>query len=83
MLPAGLVAELDATTWNVPPIFRFLTEQGRVSASERFQVYNMGLGFVCAVAPHDADAALATIPESRIVGRVVAGGGEARVRGLV
>lgn len=83
MLPDGLAAELDPGTWTELPIFSYLVDLGRVSARERYQVFNMGLGFVAAVAPREADEALKLIPESRIVGRVVAAGGDSdRVRGL-
>jgi phosphoribosylformylglycinamidine cyclo-ligase len=67
----------------VPPIFNYLVERGNVSADERYQVFNMGLGFVVAVAPEDTNRALALIPESRIVGRVIAADDDpGRVRGL-
>jgi phosphoribosylformylglycinamidine cyclo-ligase len=82
MLPDGLIAELDPTTWDVPPVFDYLVERGNVPALERYQVFNMGLGFVVAVSPGDVDEALELIPESRIVGRVREDDGNVRVRGL-
>jgi phosphoribosylformylglycinamidine cyclo-ligase len=83
MLTEGVVAEFDRTAWPVPPIFNYLVERGNVSADERYQVFNMGLGFVVAVAPEDTNRALALIPESRIVGRVIAADDDpGRVRGL-
>jgi phosphoribosylformylglycinamidine cyclo-ligase len=83
MLPDGLAAEFDRSTWNAPPIIDYLVEQGRVDELERYQVFNMGLGFVMAVASDDSASALSMIPESRTVGRVVVAGPDGgRVRGL-
>ena len=83
MLPAGLAAEFDVATWTAPPIFAHLVERGGVDRQERYRAFNMGLGFVLAVAPETVAAALATMPEGRVVGRVVASGGDgARVLGL-
>lgn len=83
MLPEGVAAEFDRDTWTELPIFTYLVERGNVSAAERYQVFNMGLGFVAAVAPENRDAALAIVPESRVVGRVIVGGDDpGRVRGL-
>ena len=83
MLPEGVVAEFDRATWQEPPIFSFLVDRGAVSLDERFQVFNMGLGFVVAVAPEHTNRALALIPESRIVGSVMASDDHpGRVRGL-
>jgi phosphoribosylformylglycinamidine cyclo-ligase len=84
MLPQGLAAEFDPTTWTVNPIFAFLSTVGGVPPEECFRAFNMGLGFVVAVAPGDAPAALTAVSGARVVGSVVvdtAGDGK-RVRGL-
>ena len=49
VLPAGLTAVLDATSWPVPPVFAFLAESGNVAAEEMLRVFNCGLGMVIAV----------------------------------
>ena len=83
MLPEGVAAEFDRQSWTELPIFTHLVEQGNVPGIERYQVFNMGLGFVAAIEERNREAVLAMIPESRIVGRVVpAGTTEPRVRGL-
>ncbi|MDP9365975.1 MAG: phosphoribosylformylglycinamidine cyclo-ligase [Chloroflexota bacterium] len=86
MLPPGLAATFDTSTWDVPPIFDYLIDVGGVSPRERYQAFNMGLGFVLAVAPEDATGVLAAMVGSgaRVVGRVVPRGGDDRgtVRGL-
>ncbi len=77
MLPEGLAAEFDPETWPVPPIFSYLCEQGGVDAAERYRAFNMGLGFVLAVAADDAAAVVADLNQTegtgaRIVGQIVA-----------
>jgi len=49
VLPRSARAVLNPKGWEVPPIFRFLEEAGRVSPAEMFRVFNMGIGFVLVV----------------------------------
>jgi phosphoribosylformylglycinamidine cyclo-ligase len=44
LLPAGLAATLETKTWEVPPIFRFLKEAGRVDDLEMLRTFNNGIG---------------------------------------
>ena len=78
MLPADLAAEFDRTAWVVPPILSYLVEAGGVEPAERYRVFNMGLGFVLAVAPGDVAEALSGLgADAAVVGRVVPRGGAA------
>jgi phosphoribosylformylglycinamidine cyclo-ligase len=56
VLPDGVKAVLRRDAWPVPPIFPFLQERGQVDDEEMMAVFNMGLGYVCVVAPRAADA---------------------------
>ncbi len=73
MLPEGLAASFDPSTWTVTanPIFAYLVDRGNVPVAERYRAFNMGLGFVFAVAPHDVDEVLRSVSDSRVVGEVV------------
>jgi phosphoribosylformylglycinamidine cyclo-ligase len=42
----------------VPPIFELIRERGHVNDKEMHEVFNMGCGFCCIVAPDDAASAL-------------------------
>ena len=80
MLPSDLAASFDPTAWTVPPIFDHLVRRGRVPPVERYRAFNMGIGFVLAVAATDAEVALAALtagpePRATLIGRVVARGG--------
>lgn len=58
VIPDGLSAALDARLWNLPPVFRWLAEAGRIDAAELVRVFNCGIGMAAIVAP--ANAATAT-----------------------
>ncbi|MET1249081.1 phosphoribosylformylglycinamidine cyclo-ligase [Sporolactobacillus sp. STCC-11] len=77
MFPEGLTAEMDVSAWKRPAVFDWLKELGELQLDDMFHTFNMGLGMVLAVAPEDADKALAVLKASGetpiIVGKVVEG----------
>ncbi len=80
----ALAVELDASTWQVPPIMKLIAAAG-VELSEMQRTFNMGLGMVIAVpagAVGDAMAALADYAP-RVVGALVPreGGAASRILG--
>ena len=79
ILPEGLAARLDKSTWEVPPIFRFIQKRGNIAEEEMWRVFNMGLGMVLAVEQSNVDAVRAALPEALVVGEVVTQEGDERV----
>jgi len=73
-LPEGLAAELDRSTWEVPPVFRLIARRGGVADDEMLGTFNMGLGMVLVTAE--------PLPGLPVVGRVVEQSGPQRVRVL-
>ncbi len=59
---------------EVPPVFDLIRELGGIGDAEMYEVFNMGLGFVCVVADEDAGAAAELLaahhPGTRRVGTV-------------
>ena len=53
VLPEGVIAEIDWDSWERPPVYAWLDEQG-VDEQEQRRVFNLGIG-MCAVVP-EADA---------------------------
>jgi phosphoribosylformylglycinamidine cyclo-ligase len=49
MLPAGLGAELDEKRWQIPNIFKLISEVGQIDYKEMYNIFNMGIGMVVAV----------------------------------
>jgi phosphoribosylformylglycinamidine cyclo-ligase len=68
VLPVGLGAVVDPSSWSRPPVFAWLAGRG-VAEDELRRVFNIGIGY-CAVVP-----AAAVQEEDLVIGRVEAGEG--------
>ena len=54
VLPEGVDVEIDWDSWERPPVYKWLTQNG-VEEAEQRRVFNLGIG-MCAVVPQQ-DAA--------------------------
>lgn len=54
MLPSGFGAELDEKSWNIPSIFKLISEVGQIDYNEMYNIFNMGIGMVIAVSQETA-----------------------------
>lgn len=83
VLPAGVRASIDLTSWQLPPVFQWLREHGGVTEAEMLRTFNCGLGMLVVVPAHEADAVVRTLSDAgetvRIVGRIEAGHAESAV----
>lgn len=75
ILPDGLGARIDRSSWHIPALFRLIQERGGVSEDEMYRAFNMGVGEVFVVAPEDARSIFSTLPEAWAIGEVVSGSG--------
>lgn len=57
VLPKEVMAEIDASSWQLPKLFQWLQQQGQVDAQEMYRTFNCGIGMVVIVAEQDAEAA--------------------------
>jgi phosphoribosylformylglycinamidine cyclo-ligase len=55
VLPARSSAVIEAGSWTVPPIFRFIQDIGKIEESEMYRTFNMGIGMILIVSAKDAD----------------------------
>lgn len=55
MFSDHLTAEIIEDSWEILPIFKALEKYGQVPHDEMFQIFNMGIGMVLAVAPELAE----------------------------
>jgi phosphoribosylformylglycinamidine cyclo-ligase len=78
ILPANCDAVIETKSWKIPPIFQILQENGNVDPEEMYQVFNMGIGMVAIVAPHDAAKVMGMLRAKRI-GRIERGTGKTRL----
>jgi phosphoribosylformylglycinamidine cyclo-ligase len=78
VLPRGCDAVIETKNWVVPPIFRFLEQQGKIDRKEMYQVFNMGIGMVAIVSEKESDKA-ARILKAKRIGTIVKGKGTTRL----
>jgi phosphoribosylformylglycinamidine cyclo-ligase len=85
MLPTGLAAEIDTSSWKVPPVFELLRSLGNLPDEDYRRTFNLGVGMILAVAASKAAAASRLLERIREphwkIGRVIAAprGAKARV----
>jgi len=76
VLPQGTGALVSLGSWDVPAVFRFLQEAGRVPQEDMLRTFNMGVGLIIVTAPGDVDLLLGTlaaggVSDARVVGEIV------------
>jgi phosphoribosylformylglycinamidine cyclo-ligase len=49
MLPAGLAAAVDTSSWRIPPLFEVLRRIGNVPEDDYRRTFNLGVGMIFAV----------------------------------
>jgi phosphoribosylformylglycinamidine cyclo-ligase len=54
ILPSGLHAVIDRSTWRVPAIFEWLQQAGGVPDDVMLRTFNMGIGLILAVGVDEA-----------------------------
>ncbi len=63
VLPAGINAEIDLSSWEFPEIFKWLQKQGNVSQADMLTTFNCGIGMIVCVAAEDEKATLETLTQ--------------------
>ncbi|MDR0200302.1 MAG: phosphoribosylformylglycinamidine cyclo-ligase [Streptococcaceae bacterium] len=76
MYGEDLAAEIQEGSWPILPIFKALERIGEIKHGEMFEIFNMGLGMLLAVAPENVASVKAEL-EVFEVGRMVKRSGEA------
>nr|WP_294839570.1 phosphoribosylformylglycinamidine cyclo-ligase [uncultured Methylotenera sp.] len=61
VLPEGLTAEIQASGWELPPLFQWLQAQGNIVPSEMYKTFNCGIGMAIVMAKENAAAAKALL----------------------
>jgi phosphoribosylformylglycinamidine cyclo-ligase len=86
VLPIGINANIDLSSWQFPAIFKWLQEQGNVSQADMLTTFNCGIGMIVCVAAEDEQAALAALVKSGesvfVVGELVEFEGKPKVNYL-
>lgn len=56
VLPEGLGADIDLSSWPLPPVFRWLAQAGGIDQAEMLKTFNSGIGMILSVAADRADS---------------------------
>ncbi|MCT2540130.1 phosphoribosylformylglycinamidine cyclo-ligase [Sedimentimonas flavescens] len=56
VLPEGLGATIDLSSWELPPVFRWLAETAGMAEGELLKTFNCGIGMIVVVAADRAEA---------------------------
>ena len=74
VLPENLDAIIHLNSWNVPPIWKLIQQQGNISAEEMYRVFNMGIGMIAIVNKSVAADFQSSISEPTfVIGELVEG----------
>jgi phosphoribosylformylglycinamidine cyclo-ligase len=85
VLPKGLAAEIETSSWTVPPLFEMMREIGKVPDADWRRTFNLGVGMILVIPKRKAEDAIRllkrageapwvigqVIPQRRGKGRVV------------
>jgi phosphoribosylformylglycinamidine cyclo-ligase len=78
ILPHGTAAQVRVASWEVPSLFRWLQESGRVPFDDMMRTFNMGIGLIIVTARDQAEALIEELAarggkDARVIGEVIAG----------
>lgn len=77
MLPEGVCAQIQADSYEIPPIFGMIAKDGNVAENVMYNTYNMGIAMMLTVDAKDADRTVELIHQSGqkafIVGEIIEG----------
>jgi phosphoribosylamine--glycine ligase/phosphoribosylformylglycinamidine cyclo-ligase len=61
VLPKGIGCFIDVSTWNLPPVWRFVMKHGGVEPLEMARTFNNGIGLVIVVSRNQMDEAVRSL----------------------
>jgi phosphoribosylformylglycinamidine cyclo-ligase len=74
VLPDGMNAEIDSSSWKRGEIFNWLQREGNISDSEMYRTFNCGIGMVVVVKEQDQEQTLKLLADNnehaQVIGRI-------------
>ncbi|MFC1855040.1 phosphoribosylformylglycinamidine cyclo-ligase [Thermodesulfobacteriota bacterium] len=55
VLPKSCVADLDFGDYDIPPLFKYIKDSGKITSNEMLRTFNCGIGMVLIVRSEDAE----------------------------
>jgi phosphoribosylformylglycinamidine cyclo-ligase len=87
VLPEGLGAEINLSSWELPPVFRWLAETANMAEPELLKTFNCGIGMILSVSADRAEALKALLEAEgetvTVMGTVIEGQGVAYTGALL
>ncbi|HCJ1255985.1 TPA: phosphoribosylformylglycinamidine cyclo-ligase [Listeria innocua] len=71
MLTNDLAVKVELGSWPVLPIFDLMKKYGQLSELEMYEIFNMGIGMVLAVAKEDVEKTLEVLVQNREAAYVI------------
>jgi phosphoribosylformylglycinamidine cyclo-ligase len=71
VLPQGVAARLHKDTWDIPPIFKLIKQQGAIAEAEMYRVFNMGIGMTIVCSPHQVANIVGILPQAVVIGEII------------
>ena len=69
-LKDGLGMKIDKNSYEIPAVFKYLQEKGKIDEEEMYHIFNMGVGMVLIVNKEDVDKTLSLIDNAFVLGEV-------------
>ena len=84
VIPKDLSVIINTDTWNLPPIFAWLSEQGKINSDEMFKTFNCGIGLVLCVERNNADKTINYLNDNGetawVIGSIIKNNGGTKVQ---
>lgn len=64
VLPQGITAEVDTSTWRQGPVFDWLAANGNIEIDEMRRTFNCGVGMIVVVSNTDCEEAISMLQKS-------------------
>ena len=63
VLPDNTRAVIDQNSWQLPPVFKWLQQNGNVETNEMYRTFNCGVGMVLIANAEESEAIIATLKQ--------------------
>ena len=74
VLPADVLAVITFASWEIPPVFHWLKQEGRLTWPEMLQIFNCGIGYILVVPDESAEDTVARVNAMKVaawkIGRI-------------
>jgi len=80
VIPKNIDCIIDKNSWEVPKIMREIQEIGKISESEMFKTFNMGIGMIIIVRKENLDDVLKAEKDAIVIGYTTKGKGRVIIK---